>query len=97
MAAAILSRVDQSHNIDKLVRVGPYELLKTIGKGNFAVVKLAVHTITKTQVWLKPNLFQLSVHSRQGHESSSFEYSVTTELCFVFILGGHKDCGQNKT
>ncbi|XP_032792877.2 serine/threonine-protein kinase SIK3 isoform X2 [Daphnia magna] len=53
MAAAILSRVDQSHNIDKLVRVGPYELLKTIGKGNFAVVKLAVHNITKSQVAIK--------------------------------------------
>ncbi|XP_057378466.1 serine/threonine-protein kinase SIK3-like isoform X2 [Daphnia carinata] len=53
MAAAILSRVDQSHNIEKLVRVGPYELLKTIGKGNFAVVKLAVHIITKTQVAIK--------------------------------------------
>ena len=43
-------RVEQSHNIDKLVRVGQYELLKTIGKGNFAVVKLAVHMITKSQV-----------------------------------------------
>lgn len=38
------------NNFEKLVRVGLYELLKTIGKGNFAVVKLAVHIITKTQV-----------------------------------------------
>lgn len=50
MAAKSLQRVDHSHNIDKLVRVGQYELLKTIGKGNFAVVKLAVHMITKSQV-----------------------------------------------
>jgi len=50
MAAKSLQRAGHSHNIDKLVRVGQYELLKTIGKGNFAVVKLAVHMITKSQV-----------------------------------------------
>lgn len=33
-----------------LVRVGFYELGKTIGKGNFAVVRLATHVITKTKV-----------------------------------------------
>lgn len=33
-----------------LVRVGFYELEKTIGKGNFAVVRLANHVITKTKV-----------------------------------------------
>ncbi|KAH9383100.1 hypothetical protein HPB48_023835 [Haemaphysalis longicornis] len=32
-----------------LVRVGFYELEKTIGKGNFAVVRLANHVITKTK------------------------------------------------
>lgn len=36
--------------VDKLVRVGYYELEKTIGKGNFAVVKLATHVVTKTKV-----------------------------------------------
>jgi serine/threonine-protein kinase SIK3 len=35
---------------DRLVRVGYYELERTIGKGNFAVVKLATHVVTKTQV-----------------------------------------------
>ncbi|GBP73718.1 hypothetical protein EVAR_103180_1 [Eumeta japonica] len=35
--------------IDQLVRVGNYELEKTIGTGNFAVVKLATHVITKTK------------------------------------------------
>lgn len=33
-----------------LVRVGFYDILKTIGKGNFAVVKLAKHRITSTEV-----------------------------------------------
>lgn len=32
------------------VRVGFYEIERTIGKGNFAVVKLAKHRITKTEV-----------------------------------------------
>ena len=32
------------------VRVGYYEMERTIGKGNFAVVKLATHIITKTKV-----------------------------------------------
>lgn len=32
------------------IRVGFYHLGKTIGKGNFAVVKLATHIITKTKV-----------------------------------------------
>lgn len=31
-------------------RVGYYELERTIGKGNFAVVKLATHVITKAKV-----------------------------------------------
>ena len=32
------------------VRVGFYDIERTIGKGNFAVVKLARHRITKTEV-----------------------------------------------
>ncbi|XP_033251938.1 serine/threonine-protein kinase SIK1-like [Drosophila miranda] len=37
-------------SVDKLLRVGYYELEKTIGKGNFAVVKLATNIVTKTKV-----------------------------------------------
>lgn len=32
------------------IRVGFYDIERTIGKGNFAVVKLAKHRITKTEV-----------------------------------------------
>ncbi|XP_043234896.1 serine/threonine-protein kinase SIK1-like isoform X2 [Amphibalanus amphitrite] len=35
------------------VRVGFYDIERTIGKGNFAVVKLARHRITKTEVAIK--------------------------------------------
>ncbi|OXU29700.1 hypothetical protein TSAR_006448, partial [Trichomalopsis sarcophagae] len=37
----------------KQVRVGFYDIEGTIGKGNFAVVKLARHRITKTEVAIK--------------------------------------------
>uniref|UniRef100_A0A672SEP2 non-specific serine/threonine protein kinase n=1 Tax=Sinocyclocheilus grahami TaxID=75366 RepID=A0A672SEP2_SINGR len=35
------------------VRVGFYDIERTLGKGNFAVVKLAKHRITKTEVAIK--------------------------------------------
>jgi serine/threonine-protein kinase SIK3 len=44
------SAVDANPSVDRLVRVGYYELEKTIGKGNFAVVKLATHVVTNTKV-----------------------------------------------
>ena len=31
-------------------RVGCYEIERTIGKGNFAVVKLATHVLTRSKV-----------------------------------------------
>lgn len=34
----------------KTLRIGFYDIEKTIGKGNFAVVKLAQHRITKSKV-----------------------------------------------
>ncbi|XP_042885622.1 serine/threonine-protein kinase SIK3-like isoform X3 [Penaeus japonicus] len=37
----------------KCVCVSDYQIEKTIGKGNFAVVKLATHTITKSKVAIK--------------------------------------------
>ncbi|EDW48504.1 GM21908 [Drosophila sechellia] len=40
-------------SVDKLLRVGYYELEKTIGKGNFAVVKMATNIVTKTKVAIK--------------------------------------------
>lgn len=32
------------------IRVGFYDISRTLGKGNYAVVKLAKHRITKTEV-----------------------------------------------
>ncbi|KAL0281085.1 UNVERIFIED_CONTAM: hypothetical protein PYX00_002182 [Menopon gallinae] len=54
MAASTRNKnVSQNFPVDRLVRVGYYELEKTIGKGNFAVVKLATHVVTKTKVAIK--------------------------------------------
>ena len=41
------------------VRVGFYDIERTLGKGNFAVVKLARHRITKTEV-SKRNVSELA-------------------------------------
>ena len=38
------------HSNSLVVRIGHYQLERTIGKGNFAVVKLATHVITKSKV-----------------------------------------------
>lgn len=52
MAAATRNKnITQNFPVDRLVRVGYYELERTIGKGNFAVVKLATHVVTKTKVF----------------------------------------------
>jgi len=39
------------------VRVGYYQMERTIGKGNFAVVKLATHIVSKSKVRAFPELF----------------------------------------
>lgn len=46
--------------VNRLVRVGYYELEKTIGKGNFAVVKLAKHVVTNSKVMTNLDLFYIA-------------------------------------
>ncbi|XP_054260207.1 serine/threonine-protein kinase SIK3-like isoform X2 [Macrosteles quadrilineatus] len=55
MSSKVNVGISGVHNfpVDRLVRVGYYELHKTIGQGNFAVVKLATHVVTKTKVAIK--------------------------------------------
>jgi len=45
-----MDRSNQEDFKKQQVRVGFYDLEETIGKGNFAVVKLARHRITKSRV-----------------------------------------------
>lgn len=42
-------RSTRAHHADE-VHIGNYKLLKTIGKGNFAKVKLATHVLTDVEV-----------------------------------------------
>ena len=36
------------------VQVGFYDIERTIGRGNYAVVKLARHRVTKSEVYIHP-------------------------------------------
>lgn len=50
---SVMDRVNssrQNYSVERLVRVGYYKLEQTIGKGNYAVVKLATHVVTNTKV-----------------------------------------------
>ena len=40
-----------------VVRIGNYDVIRTIGKGNFASVKLARHRVTKTEVSFGDGVF----------------------------------------
>lgn len=63
---------------NKTIRVGFYDIEKTIGKGNFSVVKLARHRITKSKVfrccccsWLF-HLLGLFINHEDLHEFDLF-------------------------
>ena len=43
----------KSPRAEKLLRVGLYDLDRTLGKGNFAIVKLGIHKLTKSKVAVK--------------------------------------------
>lgn len=59
-------------------RVGYYELERTIGKGNFAVVKLATHVITKAKV------------RRRLYRTSTVNISALSPLDLGFVKRGKK-------
>lgn len=46
----VMAAQDQKPSQRAPVRVGFYDIERTLGKGNFAVVKLARHRITKSEV-----------------------------------------------
>lgn len=50
MAGMLVGRTHGGLGVSGPVRVGYYEMNRTIGKGNFAIVKLATHIVTKTKV-----------------------------------------------
>ena len=46
-------QLNKKPRAEKLLRVGMYDLERTLGKGNFAIVKLGVHKLTRTKVAVK--------------------------------------------
>ena len=54
------------------LRVGFYEIERTIGRGNFAIVKLARHRITRTEV---RSTFYLLLYFINQNNTSLFQYS----------------------
>lgn len=45
-----LTQQQKQQSQNKIVKMGFYEVVSTIGKGNYAVVKLARHRVVKTEV-----------------------------------------------
>ena len=45
---------DETNEHQKIKFLGNYEIMKTIGEGSFAKVKLAVHRLTKKKVEITP-------------------------------------------
>ncbi|KTF80239.1 hypothetical protein cypCar_00019263 [Cyprinus carpio] len=56
------------------VRVGFYDIERTLGKGNFAVVKLARHRITKTEVMETKNMLYLVTEYAKNGEIFDFGF-----------------------
>ena len=84
---------------EKLLRVGLYDLEKTLGKGNFAIVKLGVHRLTKTKVAVKivnkielddDNLNKISreidIMRRLSHKHIIKLYQVMESDTFIYII-----------
>lgn len=70
--------------MDKLVRVGYYELEKTIGKGNFAIVKLASNIVTKSKVKKHKTHFssiQLKYRKNTHYLHTCIEYLIRIIWC----------------
>ena len=64
------------------VKVGSYEIERTIGKGNFAVVKLATHMGTRNKVRIRLIILFSS--------SSSFSSVLNLLFCYYYDYEGHR-------
>ncbi|XP_052739179.1 uncharacterized protein LOC112049641 isoform X1 [Bicyclus anynana] len=93
--------------IDHLVCVGNYELEKTIGTGNFAVVKLATHVITKSKVAikiidksrldednLKKTFREIAIMKRLRHPHIVRLYQVMESSHTLYLVTEYAPCGE---
>ena len=74
------------------VRVGFYEIQETIGRGNFAVVKLAKHRITKTEVRKKYYLlaFQYALCAPSNLVRIMFQLASKSSVASFYNVKGIK-------
>ena len=92
---------------EKLLRVGLYDLEKTLGKGNFAIVKLGVHKLTQTKVAVKivnkceldhDNLNKISreieIMRRLSHKNIIQLYQVMESDSFMYIITEYAAKGE---
>ena len=92
---------------EKLLRVGLYDLNRTLGKGNFAIVKLGVHQLTKTQVAVKivnknemdqENLTKIAreieIMRRLSHKNIIQLYQVMESESFMYIITEYASKGE---
>ena len=89
----------KSPRAEKLLRVGLYDLDRTLGKGNFAIVKLGIHKLTKSKVAVKivnkreldkENLNkigrEIEIMRRLSHKNIIKLYQVMESDCFMYII-----------
>ncbi|XP_059615059.1 uncharacterized protein LOC132260760 [Phlebotomus argentipes] len=94
-------------SVDKLVRVGLYELGKTLGRGNFAVVKLASNLVTKSKVAIKiidktcldeenlqKTFREISVLKLLRHPHITRLYEVMESKSMIYLVTEHAARGE---
>ncbi|XP_055838738.1 uncharacterized protein LOC129906825 isoform X2 [Episyrphus balteatus] len=94
-------------SVDKLLRVGYYELEKTIGKGNFAVVKLASNIVTKTKVaikiidktclneeYLAKTFREIAILKEMHHPHITRLYEVMESQTMIYLVTEHAAGGE---
>ena len=92
---------------EKLLRVGQYDMEKTLGKGNFAIVRLGIHRLTKTRVAIKvvdkkeldqENLMKISreieIMRQLSHEHIVKLYQVMETDTFIHIVTEYASNGE---
>ncbi|XP_042203399.1 serine/threonine-protein kinase SIK3-like isoform X4 [Homarus americanus] len=96
-----------SCNAERLVRVGYYEFEKTIGKGNFAVVKLATHKVTQSKVAIKiidknkidadnlrKILREIDILKKLRHPYIIRLYQVMETERMIYLVTEYASCGE---
>lgn len=69
------------------IRVGFYDIERTIGKGNFAVVKLARHRITKNEVSAPLSMNSSVLRSAKAFAEESWRCTITIGRLHVEYIG----------